>query len=91
MLFRRRMFDDDARVISAQRLDYYSYTRKKVYCTDGETVKNEDNHITFRNIFFSFLVLLNDEKGIVIIKEMFYQIEQIIISTLKCFIIKQSS
>lgn len=37
MLFRRRMFDDDARVISAQRLDCYSYTRKKVYCTDTET------------------------------------------------------
>lgn len=31
------MFDDDARVISAQRLDYYSYTRKNVYCTDAET------------------------------------------------------
>lgn len=37
MLFRRRMLDDDARVISAQQLDYYSYTRKNVYCTDAET------------------------------------------------------
>lgn len=37
MLFRRRILDDDARVISAQRLDYYSYTRKNVYYIDAET------------------------------------------------------
>lgn len=37
MLFRRRMLDNDAWVISAQRLDYYPYTRKNVYYTDAET------------------------------------------------------